>query len=129
MPAVHVEGLTGLSRAFRKADAELNKDLRSTLREVAEPVRVGAERLALSQIPRMTLPWSRMRVGVTAHAVYVAPKKRGTRIPQRKRTNVAILLLDRAMIPARDAGEGHIVEGLEHLLDRVGRAWEATPGG
>lgn len=116
-----------MQRAFKLAEGKLDKDLRTELRRVAEPVRADAERLAVAGIPRVGVPWSQMRVGVTQTSVYVAPKRRGARgNPLRKRPNFAGLLLGRAMVPALERNEPRIVGELEDLLDRVGRTWESV---
>lgn len=127
MPAagetLRVEGLRDLQRAFKLADKELAKELRSTLRDTAEPVRADAERLAVAGIETIGIPWSRMRVGVTQTSVYVAPKRRGGQ-RDRRRPNLAGLLLDRAMLPALRRNEPRVVREMEQMLDRVGRRWE-----
>lgn len=125
--AIHVEGLRDLQRAFRRADPLLRKELRVGLRKAAEPVRSSAEQLALSQIPRMTVPWSRMRVGVTQREVYVAPRQRGlkTRGPDpRRRPNLFDLLMGRSLEPALAQNIGGVERELEHVLDVVGHEWE-----
>lgn len=129
MPAVgqtvRVEGLRELQRAFAVADKTLERELKDTLREVAEPVRADAERLAVSGIPRIGLTWSRMRVGVTKTSVYVAPRKRGVRgNDSRKRPNLAGLLLGRSMVPALEQNEARVVREMNEMLEQVGRAWE-----
>jgi len=124
---VVVKGLAEMNRAFARADRDMKKDLRNTLKDVAEPVREEAEVLAGQKIRNMgNGPWSRMRVGVTTNLVYVAPKERGRRgnIGSR-RTNLADLLMDRAMEPALDAHAGEIEDrfgdALDHVLERWGR--------
>jgi hypothetical protein len=124
MSAIAVEGLRDLQRAFRVADETLSRELTRTLREVAEPVRTDAERLAVSGIRHITLPWSQMRIGVTRSSVYIAPKRRGSRFPQNRRPNFAGLLLHRAMLPALSRNEQQVQEGMEELLDTVGLDWE-----
>lgn len=127
MPAsqtVRVEGLADLQRAFKLASREEAKGLRASLRESAEPVRSEAERLATSGIPRIGLPWSRMRVGVTLNYVYVAPKQRGSRFAERKRRNIAGLLADRAMLPALEHHKADVVSNIDQMLAEVGRQWE-----
>lgn len=133
MPAsketVRVEGLGHLQRAFKLADSELKVELRTTLRAVAEPVRSDAERLATATIPRIGVPWSRMRVGVTTRAAYVAPRQRGklSRANRRlRRPNLADLLLGRAMEPALAENHGRVIAGVERMLDEVGRKWETV---
>lgn len=128
MPAVDetlaVSGLAELNRAFQAAGGTLVKEMRSTLREVVEPVRVTAEQLAVQTIPRIGVPWSRMRVGVTVSSVYLAPRQRGVRSGPKRRPNLAGLLLGRAMEPALAVNEQRVVDGFETLLDHVGRVWE-----
>lgn len=124
---LRVEGLRELQRAFSVADKKLAKELQSRLRDVAEPVRADAERLAVQEIRNIGIPWSRMRVGVTRASVYVAPVERGVKgrgRGGRRRPNLADLLMTRAMSPALDANQGRVLHELEDVLDNVGRAWE-----
>lgn len=124
--AVRVQGLRELQRAFRVADKELAKELRGTLREVAEPVRAEAEQLAVTRISRMTVPWSRMRVGVTQSTVYVAPRRKGVRgrSHPRSRPNLFDLLMGRSLQPALDHNEQRIEQAVDRMLVEVGRDWE-----
>lgn len=128
MPAVghtvRVEGLRDLQRAFKLADAKQERDLRATLRRVAEPVRAEAELLASTGIPRVGMAWSRMRVGVTTTSVYIAPKQRGARHGGRRRPTFAGLLLERSMLPALEHNHPRVVNEVEDMLASVGRAWE-----
>lgn len=124
---LHIEGLKELSRAFRLADKELIKELRTSLRKVAEPVRVDAEHLALTEIRRMTLPWSVMRVGVNQREVYVAPKLRGVKTrgrDPRRRPNLFDLLLGRSLEPALEHNEGRVVFEVERMLGKIAADWE-----
>lgn len=124
---VRVEGLRDLQRAFKIADAAESKGLRRTLREVAEPVKLDAERLAVDTIPRIGFPWSRMRVGVTQTSVYIAPRERGKRSrgnPALRRPNLKGLLLDRAMEPALQQDTPLVVAAVDRMLATVGRQWE-----
>lgn len=121
--AVRVEGLRALSRAFAVADKTLSRELRKGLRDAAEPVRADAEALASSRISNIGVSWSRMRVGVTRSSVYVAPRERGTR-GRSRRSNLAGLLLERAMQPALEANIGDVEEAVDDVLATVGRAWE-----
>ncbi len=121
---VRVEGLRELQRAFAVADKQISRDLRKSLRDAAEPVRSDAESRASSAIPRIGLPWSRMRVGVTRHSVYVAPRERGVRRGSRRRPNLAGLLLERAMEPALEANHPRVLAAVEDLLQDMGRHWE-----
>lgn len=124
---LRVEGLRELQRAFSIADKTLAKEMRERLRDVAEPVRADAERLAVQEIRRIGIPWSRMRVGVTRSLVYVAPVERGVKSrgrASRARPNLADLLMGRAMSPALDANQGRVLHELEEVLGDVGQAWE-----
>jgi hypothetical protein len=121
--AVHVDNLAQLDRAFKRADTALHRELRQSLVRAAEPVRSTAEELAVSGIPRIGAQWSRMRVGVTARSVYVAPKTRGRRGALRKRPNLALLLLGRSMLPALEQNEPRVFEEVERALRDVERIW------
>lgn len=118
---LEVHGLRELQRDFRTVGRDVHKDLQSALRDAAEPVRADAERLAVSGIPTITLPWAQMRVGVTMGSVYVAPRKRGTRSASRRRPNLAPLLMGTAMLPALDRHEHAILDRVEHAIDNTMR--------
>ena len=122
--AIRVEGLTRLSRAFNAADKTLTKQLKTSLREAAEPVRADAEGLAVSSIRNIGVPWSRMRVGVTTKMVYVAPRQRGKKtLPSRRRPNLKPLLLHRSMEPALDRNEPEVLRRMDGVLEDVAHAW------
>ncbi len=121
---VRVEGLRELQRAFAVVDKQLSRDLKKTLREAAEPVRSDAESRASSAIPRIGLPWSRMRIGVTRSSVYVAPRERGARRGSQRRPSLASLLLDRAMMPALEENQPRVLAAVDELLQDMGRHWE-----
>lgn len=117
MPAtVRVEGLRELSRAFARLSDDLKMELRSGLREAAEPVREEAEHEAVRRIRKIGSVWSRMRLGVTMAYVYVAPatrRRRGTPRP------MFGTLLFKAMLAAAEQKENELVRRLERLLDRL----------
>lgn len=119
-----MKGLRELNRAFARADRTLKQEKDDTLRAAAEPVRADAERLAVQQISRIGMEWSRMRVGVTQRAVYVAPATRSTRVRSRKRPKFGTRLMEEAMVPALDRNRGQVVEKIDGLLRDVGRTWE-----
>lgn len=125
---IRVEGLSQLQRAFKAADLTLQRELRTSLRAAAEPVRVEAERLAVSSIRRIGVPWSRMRIGVTNREVYIAPRQRGQkgRDQRLRRPNLAGLLLGRSLVPAVQHEQGAVIAGVEATLASVGRAWEVV---
>lgn len=120
--AVRVEGLRDLQRAFAKADNTMQREFRSRLKDAAEPVRDEAEQLATANISRIGLTWSRMRVGVTRTAVYVAPRERGRRGGTR-RPNLAFLL-GHEMETALENNVNGVRASVEDLLDEMGRDWE-----
>ncbi len=115
--SVKVHGLRELNRTFTKMGKEVQKETRNQLREVGEPVRAAAERLAAAEIRNLGDRWGQMRLGVTTKLVYVAPKAR----PRggSPRPNLAGLLLQRAMLPAVERNEETVVLALEHMLDRL----------
>lgn len=117
---VRVRGLRELNNALARADRDVRNGVRKTLRDVAEPVRADAERLAASEIRNIDGgdPWSRMRTGVTKTLVYVAPKQRSTRGPK-KRKNLANLLQTRSLDPALERNEDNVNRGFEQMLDTV----------
>jgi hypothetical protein len=129
MPAVEagieLAGYRELMRDFARVDRDSQRFIRVAFAEAAEPVRVDAESLSLSQIPRMPLSpeWAQMRVGVTSTLVYVAPKKRGVKsrnpYDPRRRPNLADLMMERAMRPALEQNEPRIERTVEHALDRI----------
>ena len=122
--AIRVRGLRELNRAFVRADRTLKREKNDALKRAADPVRLDAERLAASEIPRIGVPWSRMRVGVTQRLVYVAPRERGVRGGSRSRPNLAGKLLNEAMTPALARNRERVVRELEQMLDKVGKDWE-----
>lgn len=121
-----VRGLRELQVLFAAAGKEAQGDMRRALSEVAEPIRADAESLAVSSIPRIGVPWSRMRTGVTRKAVYVAPRQRGARgANPRRRPRFADLLDARAMTPALERNkaniEGRVEDAFSALADRWNR--------
>jgi hypothetical protein len=121
MPVEAVIGIDELNRAFTVASREFLRDKRTRLRGLAEPVRADAESMAVSRIPTIGPEWFRMRTGATATASYVAPVKRGTKIPTRKRRRFAQLLLSRAMEPALTKNAPLIQREFDEMLARMER--------
>lgn len=120
---VRVEGLTATQRAFGRYSAELKAGFRADLAAAAEPVRAGAEQLAVTQIDNMPYSprWSRMRIGVTNTLVYVAPRARRRR--GSPRPNLAGLLMNRAMSPSLEAHKEEVVGLLSASLDVLADAF------
>jgi len=123
---ITVHGLRELGAAFAAAGPVANRTLKETLRGVAEPIRADAESLASSQIPRIGVPWSRMRVGVTRTAVYVAPRQRGTRgRTARSRPRFADLMEQRAMTPALEQNRAEIAQRVDDAFSVLAARWNA----
>jgi hypothetical protein len=114
---VRVEGLRDLQNAFREVSKDLAKELRTDLKQIAEPVRSRAEQLAGDSISNIGPVWSLMRVGVTQRTVYVAPKTRRT--IGSPRSNLGGLLMRKAMQPALEEKTDQVAAELEKLVDRV----------
>jgi hypothetical protein len=116
--AVRVRGLRELNRALKRTDVATRQRIHAELADVAEPVRADAERLAVQEIRKIGPEWSRMRTGLSVNLVYVAPAKRSSRRRNRKRKNLAGLLMDRAMQPALEQNATQIERRLGQALDR-----------
>jgi hypothetical protein len=123
MPIVFT-GFRELNLAYKEAERDVRLRWRANLRQVAEPVRRDAERLAFSSIRRMpgSPRWSRMRVGISQRVVYIAPRQRGFKGRGRhpsKRPNLGDLLMNRAMQPALERNEEQMFRNVERLMDRI----------
>lgn len=118
MPLI-VSGMPELQRALKLADKDVRRGVRAEQRTVAEPVRSEAERLAVAEIDHIGTGWERMRIGLSARSIYVAPRRRGPRSGPLKRPNLAPLLMDRAMEPALHMHEHDIERRYSEMLDRV----------
>lgn len=116
---IAITGLRELNAAFALADKESRLGVRRVQRDLAEPVKLGAETLASVRIRNIGLRWSRMRIGVTRTLIYVAPRQRGNRSTPRHRPNLANLLMDRAMQPALEARRPQLEQDTERMLDRI----------
>jgi len=124
--AVRVEGLAQLRTAFRVAGSAMSKDLDAALRSAGEPVRQSAQSNATAGIRRIGVPWSRMRVGITRHTVYVAPVERGVKTrggDRRRRPNLARLIQDRSLDPALEQNRAKVVQEVKDAVRDMGRAW------
>lgn len=119
--AVHIEGLRELRTAFRVAGTTIDKDLDAALKSSAEPVRTDAQALAVGAIRKIGVPWSRMRVGITRHTVYVAPVKRRGRT---RRPNLFDLLLADSLEPALARNRDRVEAEVKDAVRDMGRAWE-----
>lgn len=123
---VEVIGLAELRRAFAVASREMSKDLNEALKSAGEPVRADAQALAVQNISRIGIPWSRMRLGINRHSVYVAPVERGNKSRtrgQRGRPNLKTKLLDEAMGPALVANSDRVAREFEDAVRDMAKAW------
>jgi hypothetical protein len=110
-----VEGMVETVAAYKALGGEAAKGFVSTLKDAAEPVRDAAASKATSEIRNMgTGRWHEMKVGVTGRQVYVAPSAR--RRGGSPRSNLAGLLMNRAMEPALDEKTEEILQRVEAAL-------------
>jgi hypothetical protein len=123
---VHVVGLADLRRACVVAGRQMSRDMNDALKSAGEPVRSDAQSLALANIPKIGLPWSRMRLGIQRHSVYVAPVERGVKSrtrPGKRRPNLKTKLLDEAMAPALVRNSDRVAQEFEDAVRDMGKAW------
>lgn len=116
---VRIKGLRELNAAFKKADADTRREFKETLIKVAEPVRIRAESLAVSNITNVGTEWSKMRIGATMKSVYIAPQKKGRKTGPQKRPNLGTRLVEDAMEPALEEMAEVIMSRVEDMLDAV----------
>lgn len=124
---VRVKGYKDLSKAFTKADRAIKGEMEDALEDVAEPIRRGAEALAVTQVRNIGPRWGLMRTRVIRSGIYVAPRERGRRSRReagRRRPNLAGLLMDRAMQPALDANVTEVEHRFDDALARIERIWD-----
>lgn len=126
--ALAVRGMADLTRTFSHAPADVKREYRKELRTFANPVKVTAESLAVSEIRRMfdSPQWAKMRVGITQKLVYVAPRQRGVKSRGRgtlKRPNLGNLLADRVLEPSLEQNRGRIEHDFEVMTDRLVARW------
>lgn len=118
--AVALRGLAEVNRAFAKLDKDITNEWYGYLKDAAAPVQVRAEARAVERISHIGDRWSRMRIGATKKVVYVAPKqRRRSSSPQRRRPNLAPLLMTEAMEPALEESAREIERLLEIGIDKI----------
>lgn len=119
--SIQIAGLAEMERAFKKLDPALGRELNVELRKAAEPVATTAREMALEDIRNMhrSEPWAEQRTGSLVGIIYIAPKKRGTKVRSKKRPNLAPLLLLRAMEPALAANETLVEARGEQAIGRA----------
>ena len=122
---VEVVGLRELRRACVLAGNQMHRDMNEALKTAGEPVRRDAEVLAVTNISRIGIPWSRMRLGIKRDYVYVAPVERGdkSRRGSRRRPNLKTKLLDEAMGPALAANSERVAKEFRDAVRDMGKAW------
>lgn len=111
--------------AFQLAGKASARELRSALRDVAEPVRSDAETLARSGLKVSKVNWTLMRTGSNRTMVYVAPKQRGRfskKNPRLKRRNAAPKIA-RAMERSLAQNTGEINVRMERVLSTIDTVW------
>jgi hypothetical protein len=112
---IRIKGQAELERAFLQLRKEVLAELKPMLKEIGEEVRSDAQARAGADISHIGTRWDRMRTGVTLKGVYVAPTSR--RRGGSPRPNLAGLLWDKAMEPARDEHEESVLRRAELLVD------------
>jgi hypothetical protein len=101
--------------AFRKAEGDLDKELRRELLAVGEPVAEDARGRLSAYNPRSAAGIrARLRSGTTVVAEQRLGKTTG------RRGDWGALQMRRALSPALAAHEGEIVQRLDAMLGRVG---------
>lgn len=126
--AVRVEGLSELVRAFRVANREVAKDVRTAIEVAGEPIRQKATQLVrgeISGMQRSRLPWWQIRTGVERNTIgYIVPQQRGVKDfrSRRRRSNLVELIAvqeERAL----DANKDRVYDEFKDALDEVAKAW------
>lgn len=125
--AIRVEGLADLQRAFRVANKEVARDVRTAIEQAGEPIRQHAQmliRTEVSGMARSQIPWWTIRTGVERNTIgYIVPAQRGVRGRSRRaRRNLAGLIAEREQ-RALEANSGRVVEEFEEALGDVAKAW------
>jgi len=121
--AIRVHGLKELTRAFKAMPDQVVEEFVWELEEAANPVKMEAQSLAVSEIRNMppTPFYADMRIGVAKSQglVYMVPAWRSSKGAGRRRPNLADLLMDRAMDPAAEHNENKVIDKIEDMLDRI----------
>lgn len=129
--AVQVQGLRELVFAFRVANREVAKDVRTAIEQAGEPIREEAQRLVQNEISGMARSkvrrWWMIRAGIEKSTIgYIVPEERGRytkRNPTRyARPKLAPLIAEREQ-RALDTNVGRVEDEFEDALDEVARAW------
>jgi hypothetical protein len=128
-PAIRLDGAFELKRAFTRLSKDLGGGVKEALESAAEPIRSQASSNArgeISGMARSRIPWWRMRTGVTAHSVYIAPEQRGVksgRINDRKRRPNLTTVMRPHMERALADNRGSVVSNVQRELSELVRIW------
>ena len=133
--AIRVEGLREFSRALAWASPQARKELKTTLQQVAEPIRHQVQTLAVQNISHLRAQrgrgrshWDVARIGVTQNEVYIVPREKGARKHggRGRRPRFGQLLMDRAYDPALEHNRVSVERSVEQMLtllaERINRA-------
>ena len=112
---VRVRGLPQLQRAFRSISKDLSREVRSGLKEAAQPVLQEAQAL-LSPVSADSAAGYRIVVRARGVALEQS-RKRTTGL----RPDWGRFQFGRAMAPAVESKEQEVVNGLEKVLDDLAR--------
>lgn len=127
-PAVRVDGLNELVRAFRVANREVAKDVRTAIEQAGEPIRQEAEsrvRASISGMARSKVPWWTIRAGVERNTIgYIVPAQRGVRDHRspRSRPKLAPLIAEQEQI-ALDNNADRVEAEFNEAMIEVAKAW------
>jgi phage host-nuclease inhibitor protein Gam len=113
--SVKVKGLRELDRAFRRLDADVAKEVRAELTEVARPIAETAK-AKLARYPGVSL--ETIIPKTTAKGALVVQNKRKV---SGRRSDFGALQMRQGLIPARSEHTSETVRGVEHVLDWLGR--------
>lgn len=127
---VRVEGLNDLVRAFRVANREVARDVRTAIEQAGEPIRQRASELVRTEISGMArsrLPWWTIRAGVERNTIgYIVPNERGRftkRNPRRyRRPRIADRIAEQEQ-RALDQNTDRVYDEFTQALDEVAKAW------
>ncbi len=99
----------------------MENEARKEILAIGGLVERDVETFTLTRIRNMpgSPQWSDMRVGANQELVYVVPARRGSKRGRRARPNLAPLILQRAMRPAKTKNEPEIVKRFETLTAKV----------
>lgn len=115
--AVAVEGYRQLQRDFGRMSKDLRKDLRSQLKEIGGIVADDARQRAAAYSDR-TARSIRPKVRTADLSVQDTARK-----VTGKRPDYGKLVMRRVLLPAREAKQRELMDGLETMLDKLGHRY------